>query len=286
MRYALPPNPPQLFPSRRLTFLPHKISRIVAMPMFHAAIVPSGHFTPLRSGHTTYVLRRFEVEPFLAAIEKQRITEIPTVPPIVLAIINSPLAKKYNYDHVRKVTCGAAPLGKEAQARLLALMGPEAVFTQVWGMTEISCIGSMFGPMESDDTGSVGRMLPGIDAKLVDDDQRDISGYDVPGELCVRGPLVISGYFENPEANQRDWDADGYFHTGDVAVCSSKTKTWYIVDRKKVCSPTTASLINQMSLVPANPHYRNSSKSAASKSRPQSSSRSSSRTLRSSTQPS
>ena len=77
-------------------------------------------------------------------------------------------------------------------------------------------------------------MLPGVDAKLVDDDGKDISGYDVRGELCVRGPIVIGGYFENPEANKRDWDAEGYFHTGDIAYVDGGNKLFYIVDRKKV----------------------------------------------------
>lgn len=50
----------------------------------------------------------------------------------------------------------------------------------------------------------------------------------------LRSPLVVKGYFENPEANARDWDADGYFHTGDIAYRDGKSKLWYIVDRKKV----------------------------------------------------
>lgn len=69
--------------------------------------------------------------------------------------------------------------------------------------------------------------------KLVDDDGKDITDYDVHGEICIRGPTVVRGYFENPEANKRDWDADNYFHTGDIGYCDRKTKLWYIVDRKK-----------------------------------------------------
>ncbi|GAB1727393.1 hypothetical protein NU195Hw_g7834t1 [Hortaea werneckii] len=113
-----------------------------------------------------------------------------------------------------------------------ALMGG-APFTQVWGMTETSCVCSMFNWDEYDETGSVGRMVANMDAKLVDDAGKDISGFDVRGELCVRGPLTVKGYFENPEANARDWDADGYFHTGDIAFRDGKSKLWYIVDRKK-----------------------------------------------------
>ena len=55
-----------------------------------------------------------------------------------------------------------------------------------------------------------------MDCKLVDEEGRDVTDFDVQGEMCVRGPLVIKGYFENPEANTRDWDEDGFFHTGDI----------------------------------------------------------------------
>lgn len=91
-----------------------------------------------------------------------------------------------------------------------------------------------FPHSETDTTGSVGRPMANLDIKLVDDDGKDISGYDIRGELCIRGPTVVRGYFENPEANARDWDKDEYFHTGDIAYCDGKTKLWYIVDRKKV----------------------------------------------------
>ncbi|KAJ4372523.1 hypothetical protein N0V83_004298 [Neocucurbitaria cava] len=86
---------------------------------------------------------------------------------------------------------------------------------------------------EHDPTGSVGRFLPNLDAKLVDDEGADVTDFDVVGELCVRGPLIVKGYFNNPEANRLAWDQDGYFHTGDMAVRKRENGLWYIVDRKK-----------------------------------------------------
>ena len=99
-------------------------------------------------------------------------------------------------------------------------------------MTETTCIVTNFPYPEHDDTGSVGRPLPGIDMKLVDDEGRDITDYDVRGELCVRGPTVIRGYLDE-KATAESWDPDGFFHTGDVAYCARDSKKWYIVDRKK-----------------------------------------------------
>ena len=69
--------------------------------------------------------------------------------------------------------------------------------------------------------------------KLVGEAGNDISDYDVRGELCVRAPNLIMGYLDKPEANARDWDEEGYFHSGDVGYCYADSKIWYTVDRKK-----------------------------------------------------
>jgi 4-coumarate--CoA ligase len=103
-------------------------------------------------------------------------------------------------------------------------MRDDAVFNQVWGMSKTSCIATMLCYAEQDSTGSPGRFLPNLDAKIVDKDGRDIIGFDVVGELCVSGPMIVKRYYENEEANKRAWDDDGYFHTGDVAYCGKESK--------------------------------------------------------------
>jgi 4-coumarate--CoA ligase len=181
----------------------------------------------------TYVMRRFELESWLRNIERFQITEANMVPPMVIQVINSPLSKKYSLASIRNSWAGAAPLAAEPQARFKTLLRPDTPFNQVWGMSETSCIATMVHYPEHDPTGSVGRFLPNHDAKLVDDESRDITDFDVAGELCVRGPLIVKGYFNNPGANQLAWDDDGYFHTGDVAIRRRENGLWYIVDRKK-----------------------------------------------------
>jgi 4-coumarate--CoA ligase len=190
--------------------------------MFHVSNVPRAHTSPLRGGIKTYVMRRFELESWMRNIERFQIT-----------VINSPLNKKYSLASIRNSWVGAAPLAAEPQARYKALLRPDTPFNQVWGMSETSCIATMVHYPEHDLTGSVGRFLPNHDSKLVDDEGNDITDYDVAGELCVRGPLIVKGYFNNAEANRLAWDGDGYFHTGDVAVRKKQNGLWYIVDRKK-----------------------------------------------------
>ena len=68
--------------------------------------------------------------------------------------------------------------------------------------------------------------------RIVDDNDVDITDYNVTGEICVRGPTVIPGYLNNPIGN-RAFDTEGFYHTGDVGYCDASSKLWYIVDRKK-----------------------------------------------------
>jgi acyl-CoA synthetase (AMP-forming)/AMP-acid ligase II len=202
--------------------------------MFHASLVPVAHTTPLRSGHVSYVLRRFELEPYLRTIQTYHITELSLVPPLVIALLMSPATKKYSLKSVRLISCGAAPLKPALQNKLKSeYCSPECVFNQVWGMTETSCIATMFSATESDDTGSVGRPIPNLDIKLIDEEGRDVSAFNASGEICVRGPTVIPGYFENESADRETFDGEGWLRTGDIGYVERGTGKWYVVDRKK-----------------------------------------------------
>lgn len=124
--------------------------------MFHVATVPLVHASPIRSGNTAYIMRRFELEPFLASIEKYQINALGIVPPLVIAIIMSPLRHKYSLKSIRRVGCGAAPPDKGSQLRFKALCANDVTFTQVFGMTETTGAISFFYYPEDDHTGGVG----------------------------------------------------------------------------------------------------------------------------------
>ncbi|KAF7879023.1 hypothetical protein EAF04_000223 [Stromatinia cepivora] len=211
---------------------PYTIRRVVALPMFHAACIPGAHTSTLKSGYVSIVMRRFELSPFLHHVKAYQTNELMLVPPIAIALIMSGLAGD-KLKTIKHSAIGAAPIGKEAQEKLKQLCAPGATVTQVFGMTETSCICTMFHYWEDDNTGSVGRMLPNIDAKIIDDEGNDITAYDIRGELCVRGPTIISGYYKNQTANHLSFDRSHFFKTGDIAYCSTPSKKWYIVDRKK-----------------------------------------------------
>ena len=98
------------------------------------------HTTPLRSGDVSYVMRRFDLEKFLTSITKYKINEIGIVPPIFVALIMSPMTQKCDLTSIKAVSCGAAPLSKETQARFRKLLPKDTRVNQVWGMTESESI--------------------------------------------------------------------------------------------------------------------------------------------------
>lgn len=99
------------------------------LPSFHVSTVPAVHVSPLHSGHKIWIMRRFDLEEYLKAIQTHQITDLGMAPPLVIAIINSPLTKKYSLKSVRRIGCGAAPLDAESQNRLQALCADDCVFT-------------------------------------------------------------------------------------------------------------------------------------------------------------
>jgi 4-coumarate--CoA ligase len=128
----------------------------------------------------------------------------------------------------------AAPLDKSLQARVQEVLPKGSPFTQVFGMTETTCVITNVPYPGEDTSGSVGFPLLNTDIKIIDEAGNDVTHTGARGELSLRGPTVTRGYFQNPEANRREWDADGFFKSGDIAYRDTETGRLFIVDRKKV----------------------------------------------------
>lgn len=139
------------------------------LPMFHMACAPLVHTSILKAGRVVYILRRFELKQYLSTIEKYKITELMLVPPLAVLLVMSPMSKQYSLRSVRMVQIGAAPLSKDIQMRLKEVLNPDhkPIVNQVWGMTEATCMATKFYGTEDDDTGSVGRLMPNLEAKYV-----------------------------------------------------------------------------------------------------------------------
>jgi long-subunit acyl-CoA synthetase (AMP-forming) len=129
----------------------------------------------------------------------------------------SKLRQKIGLDQAEWIICGAAQLPRHVHEFLLALGLP---IVELYGMSECSCVVTVCSPAEAK-IGSVGRRIPGIEFKVLDD-----------GELLIRGPIVMSGYRNDPERTAEALDEDGWLHSGDIVEIDAAGYV-KIVDRKK-----------------------------------------------------
>ena len=178
-------------------------------------------------GATVVVMPRFDLEQCLASLEKYRVTYAFVVPPIVLAFARSPLVDNYDLSSVRTLFSGAAPISTETAEAACRRLG--AGFQQGYGMTETSpCTHAT----RSGGIPGIGEPVPNTEAKIVDLETGAELGPDQEGEICVRGPQVMKGYLNRPDATAAMIDADGWLHTGDVGYADAGGR-FYVVDRVK-----------------------------------------------------
>ncbi|KAL8645856.1 MAG: hypothetical protein Q9210_006479 [Variospora velana] len=209
---------------------PYEVSRLICLPAFHAFAVPLFTGCAIGNQQAAYVMRRFELAAYVQYIRHYQITEIPMVPTMLVAVLRSSSTRKQDLQSLRSVWIGGSPLRSSTQKDFKALLHPDTLVTQIWGMTEIGWATLFFWP-ENDSTGSVGRLVPGMSSKLVAEDGSVITDDHCKGELFVKGASMMNGYFKDPVATTATIDQDGWLRTGDVAY-RVKGK-WYIVDRKK-----------------------------------------------------
>jgi acyl-CoA synthetase (AMP-forming)/AMP-acid ligase II len=174
---------------------------------------------------------RFELEPFLQAIQEHAITRLFLAPPIVVALAKHPLVDKYDMSSVKVVFSGAAPLDADTARLCGERIGCRV--SQGYGLTETSPV-SHSVPDRAPEVvpGSVGPSLPNTECKVVDVATGEELGPNQDGEIWIRGPQVMKGYLNNEEATRNSIDADRFFHTGDIGHIDDRGE-YFIVDRLK-----------------------------------------------------
>lgn len=201
------------------------------LPFFHcygmSIILNSG----LLAGSTVVTFPRFDLAGYLAALAEHHVTRAYLVPPMVLALANAPEVAEHDLSALRYVLCGAAPLDVDVTERAQQQIG--CLIRQGYGMTEASpgthqVFDDEFSTVPA---GSIGHLSPNTQARLVepgtDTDVKD----GEPGELLIRGPQVMAGYLNDPDATEHTI-TDGWLHTGDL-VRVDRDGVFWVVDRLK-----------------------------------------------------
>lgn len=205
---------------------------LAVLPFFHAYGMTVCLLTPFRSGGTVVMLPQFHKKDTLKAIDKHRPTHFPGVPTLYVALLGDPKLKKYDLTSIEYCLSGAAALPEEVARRWQAVTG--SMIVEGYGLTETAPIASA-NPMDDLSKvrfGCIGIPFPDTELKVVDVEtgEKDLPPGEV-GEVVIRGPQVMQGYWNKPEETARVL-RDGWFYTGDIGKMG-EDGYFYIVDRKK-----------------------------------------------------
>ncbi len=204
---------------------------ICVLPLFHIYGLVVVLNMGLYSGATIVLMPRFDLESFLKAVQDYEVTLAHLVPPIVLALSKHPVVANYRLPKLKTIFSGAAPLGEDLTRACMDRLG--ITVRQGYGMTETSPVThSSPAPPLDIKFGSVGVAAPNTECKIIDLETGAPLGPGEKGEVCVRGPQVMVGYLNNPEATAITIDADGWLHTGDIGYADADGH-FFIVDRAK-----------------------------------------------------
>jgi long-chain acyl-CoA synthetase len=203
---------------------------IVVLPLFHSYALTVGLNGSLVRGGRMILLPRFDTRAVLKAIGRYHPQQLPGVPTLYNALVNHPAVGRYDLRSVRACVSGAAALPGEVQARFEQATG--GVLAEGYGLTEASPLTHVTPLAGLRKRGSIGVPVPDTDARVVDlETGTRILPAGEAGELVVRGPQIMAGYWNRPEETAAVL-RDGWLHTGDIARVD-EDGYFYILDRKK-----------------------------------------------------
>lgn len=201
------------------------------LPFFHIYGMVVIMNLGLHVGATIVTMPRFDLEHCLDTLQRYKVTFAPLVPPIVLAMAKHPLVDKYDLGSVRTVFSGAAPLGENVALAASARLKCRVL--QGYGLTEMSPVThATRRDSEPIKVAGIGPPIPNTESTIVDLATGEALGPNNEGEICVRGPQMMKGYLNRPEATSAMIDAEGWLHTGDVGY-ADEDGCFFIVDRVK-----------------------------------------------------
>jgi acyl-CoA synthetase (AMP-forming)/AMP-acid ligase II len=208
---------------------------LVVAPFFHVAGCGLS-MQLLRRQATQVLLPAFDELAVLQAIQRERISETFLVPTMIRRLIGHPRFREFDLSSIRHMFYGASAIDEVLLAEAMAAL-PGAAFCQAYGMTELSPTIAMLapedhlpGPRQAQRLRSAGRPLPIAEIRIVDAEDQELPAHQI-GEICSRGPMVMQGYWNQPEATATALRG-GWMHTGDGGYLDEDGYL-YVVDRIK-----------------------------------------------------
>ncbi|KAL0694982.1 hypothetical protein Bca4012_062162 [Brassica carinata] len=206
---------------------------ICTVPMFHTFGLLAFAMATVALGSKVVILRRFELNHMLAAVEKYRATSLLLAPPVLVVMTNEAdmIKAKYDLSSLKTVTCGGAPLSKEVTEGFLKRY-PTVLVLQGYALTESNGGGARQEMVDCRRYGTVGTLTSDVEARIVDPDTGRFLGTNQTGELWLKGPSISKGYFKDKEATSETFNKEGWLKTGDLCYID-EDGFLYVVDRLK-----------------------------------------------------
>jgi acyl-CoA synthetase (AMP-forming)/AMP-acid ligase II len=204
---------------------------VIPTPFFHCFGYKAGWMIGLMKGAVTFPIAVFEPDAVLDLIQRERITHVPGPPTMFSALLDHPRRDDYDLSTLRQAIVGAATISPVLVRRMRDELGIDSILA-AYGLTENHALVSVTAPDDPPEivATTVGHVLPDVELRIVDDDGHDAPPGE-PGELWVRGPFLMTGYYDDAEATSSTI-VDGWLHTGDVGVLDADGSL-RITDRKK-----------------------------------------------------
>ncbi len=200
---------------------------LITVPLYHVAGIQA-MLAAIYGGRTLVMMKQFEVKEWMETVQEEKATRAMLVPTMLKRIINDPDFIKYDLTSLRVITYGAAPMPFEVIKKAIEVM-PWVRFINAFGQTETASTIAALGPddhiIEGTEeerekklkrlTSSIGRPLPDVEVKTVDEDGKMLPSGNV-GEIMVRGPRIMTGYWGDEQKTSQVITPDGWLHTGDM----------------------------------------------------------------------
>ena len=207
---------------------PDDLVNVAVLPLCHSYGIGTMIYALMRPYGKTVVMRAFNLEQLFSNIQKYRINSLALVPTMYVYMLNYAEADKYDLSSVDYWICGSAPLAVETWNRFKAKFGGE--IAEGWGLTEAAANDSLNPVRGLKKVGSIGKPMVDMEMKIFDENDRELpQGQE--GEIVLRGPMVMKGYWGKPEETA-EVIKNGWLHTGDIGYVDADGY-FFITDRKK-----------------------------------------------------
>jgi long-chain acyl-CoA synthetase len=204
---------------------------VTALPLYHIFALTANCLVFMKFGAENYLITNPRDMPgFVKELSKTPFTAITGVNTLFNGLLNTPGFDQVDFSKLKMTLGGGMAVQRAVAEKWKKVTGVTLV--EAYGLTETSPAACINPPDLKDYNGAIGLPIPSTDVCLKDDDGNIVSGPEVVGELCVKGPQVMKGYWQRPEETANSIDSDGWLHTGDMAKMDAEG-FFYIVDRKK-----------------------------------------------------